>query len=121
MLSTPNAGHWQPLREPEAWSAYHPPAHLVLFTAESLKMALEKAGFSSVRVWRVSPLPPLPGLVRQATAPLARALADGSARPWLPALLLWRAVRLLGWAWQKVAHPQDDIFATLEALAWHNV
>lgn len=118
MLSTPNAGHWQALREPEAWNAYRPPAHLVLFTAESLKMALEKAGFSTVRVWRVSPLPPLPGLVRRATAPLAQALADGSARPWLLALLLWRAIRLLGWAWQRVTHPRDDIFAALEALAW---
>lgn len=118
MLSTPNAGHWQALREPETWNAYRPPAHLVLFTAESLKMALEKAGFSPILVWKVSPLPPLPGWVQQATAPVARALANGSARPWLLALLLWRAVRLLGWAWQKMAYPQDDIFATLEALAW---
>lgn len=118
MLSTPNAGHWQALREPEAWTAYRPPAHLVLLTAESLKMALEKAGLSPVHIWKVSPLPPLPELVRRATAPLACALADGSARPWLLALGLWRAVRLLGWMWQRISHPQDDIFATLEALAW---
>ncbi|MCX7855697.1 MAG: class I SAM-dependent methyltransferase [Anaerolineae bacterium] len=118
MLSTPNAGHWQALREPEAWNAYRPPAHLVLFTAGSLKFALEKAGFSSVRIWNVSPLPPLPGLVRRATAPLAHALADGSARPWRLALIVWRVIRLLGWAWQKAAHPRADIFTTLEALAW---
>lgn len=118
MLSTPNAGHWQALRAPEAWSAYRPPAHLVLFTADALKIALERAGFSSAHIWKVSPLPPLPGWLQRLTAPLARGLADGSARPWLPALVLWRAVRLLGWAWQRVAHPQDDVFATLEALAW---
>jgi len=118
MLSTPNAGHWQAMREPEAWSAYRPPAHLVLFTAGSLKMALEKAGFSPIRIWKVSPLPPLPGWVRRITAPIARALADGSAQPWGLALYLWRAVRFLGWMWQKIAFPQDDIFMTLEAMAW---
>ncbi|MFN3763831.1 MAG: class I SAM-dependent methyltransferase [Anaerolineae bacterium] len=118
MLSTPNAGHWQALRAPEAWSAYRPPAHLVLFTADALKMALEKAGFSPIHIWKVSPLPPLPEWLQRLTAPLARGLSDGSARPWLPALVLWRAVRLLGWAWQRLAHPQDDVFATLEALAW---
>ncbi len=117
MLSTPNAGHWQALRAPETWTAYRPPAHLVLFTADSLRLALEKAGLSIARIWKVSPLPPLPGWLQQATFPLARALADGSARPWMLALMLWRGVRLLGWGWQKMVHPQDDIFATLEALA----
>ena len=117
MLSTPNAGHWQALRAPETWTAYCPPAHLVLFTADSLQLALEKAGLFPIRIWKVSPLPPLPAWLQQATRPLALALADGSAHPWALALMLWRGVRLLGWAWQKVAHPQDDIFATLEALA----
>ena len=118
MLSTPNAGHWQALRAPETWTAYRPPAHVVLFTTDALKIALEKADFSPIHIWKVSPLPPLPEWLQRLTAPLARSLADGSTRPWLPALILWRAVRLLGWAWQRVARPQDDIFATLEALAW---
>ena len=117
MLSTPNAGHWQALRAPETWTAYRPPAHLVLFTADSLRLALEKAGLLPLRIWKVSPLPPLPARLQQATRPLARALADGSARPWLLALMLWRGIRLLGWAWQKFAHHQYDIFATLKALA----
>ncbi len=117
MLSTPNAGHWQALRAPETWTAYRPPAHLVLFTADSLRLVLEKACLSIARIWKVSPLPPLPGWMQKATTPLACALADGSARPWVLALMLWRGVRLLGWAWQKVTHPRDDIFATLEALA----
>lgn len=118
MLSTPNAGHWQALRTPALWSAYSPPAHLVLFSAGALRLALDKAGFAPMQIWKVSPLPPLPGWLEQATAPLSRSLADGSARPWLPALILWRAVRILGWAWQKVARPRDDVFTTLEALAW---
>lgn len=28
-----------------------------------------------------------------------------------------RGVRVVAWGWQKVAHPHDDIFATLEATA----
>ncbi len=117
MLSTPNVGHWQAMDAPKTWNLFCPPAHLVLFTATSLQMALEKAGFSGIRVWKVSPLPALPGWLQRTTAPLARALADGSARPWMLALMLWRGIRLLGWGWQKMVHPQDDIFTTLEALA----
>lgn len=117
MLSTPNAGHWQAVRETERWTGYRPPAHLVLFTAESLHLALQKAGLVPKEVRKTAPLPPLPGWLRRASAPLERALADGSARPWPLALALWRAVRLLGWGWQRAARPQDDIFATLEALA----
>lgn len=117
MLSTPNAGHWQAVQEPERWTGYRPPAHLVLFTAESLHLALQKAGLVPKEVRKTAPLPPLPGWIRRISAPLERALADGSARPWPVALALWRAIRLLGWGWQRAARPQDDIFATLEALA----
>jgi len=118
MLSTPNAGHWQAVRVPQLWTAYRPPAHLVLFTAESLRLALEKAGLTGIHVWKTSPLPPLPELLRRATMPLERSLADGSARPWMLARALWLAVRLLGWAWQRLTRPHEDIFATLEAMAW---
>ncbi len=117
MLSTPNAGHWQAVRAPERWASYRPPFHLTLFTAESLRCALERAGFAQIHIWKTSPLPPLPEWLQRASAPLERRLADGSARPWIVALILWRAVRLWGWAWQRVARPQDDIFATLEAIA----
>jgi len=118
MLSTPNAGHWQALCAPELWTAYRPPAHLVLFTADSLRLALEKAGLTGIHIWKTAPLPPLPVLLRRATMSLERSLADGSARPWMLARALWLAVRLLGWAWQRVTRPQEDIFATLEAIAW---
>jgi len=118
MLSTPNAGHWQAMRAPELWTAYRPPAHLVLFTADSLHLALEKAGLTGIHIWRTAPLPPLPAFLRRATMPLERSLADGSARPWMLARALWMAVRLLGWAWQRLTRPQEDIFATLEAMAW---
>lgn len=118
MLSTPNAGHWQAVRAPERWTTgYQPPAHLILLTADSLRLVLKQAGFEHIQVWKTAPLPPLPEPLRRATGRLERSLADGTARPWKVARALWRAVRLLGWGWQKVAHSQDDIFATLEAIA----
>jgi 2-polyprenyl-3-methyl-5-hydroxy-6-metoxy-1,4-benzoquinol methylase len=118
MLSTPNAGHWQAAREPDKWPSYRPPSHLVLFTATGLVRALEQAGLEHIGVYRAMPLPPLPSWLRTVSAPLEHSLATGQAKLWLPALMLWRAIRVLGWAWQKLAHPQDDIFATLEAVAF---
>ena len=118
MLSTPNADHWQAIHEPETWSSYRPPAHLVLFTARSLPMALHSAGFERISIRRVAPLPFLPGWLRRASTPLEHALANGQARPWFVALALWRAIRLGGWGWHRLAHRQDEVFATLEALAF---
>jgi 2-polyprenyl-3-methyl-5-hydroxy-6-metoxy-1,4-benzoquinol methylase len=118
MLSTPNAGHWQAVREPECWASYRPPSHLLFFTARTLEDTLQRAGFERIIVSKMSPLPPLPGWLRRLTAPLERALATGQARPWRLALLTWRAVRLCGWSWQKLAHRDDDIYAVLEATAF---
>jgi hypothetical protein len=42
--------------------------------------------------------------------PLERSLADGSARPWMLARALWLAVRLLGWAWQRLTRPSGGYF-----------
>ncbi len=115
MLSTPNTGHWQAQREPDAWEGYRPPSHLLFFTASTLRKALEVAGFQDVEITRRAPLPPLPVWLRRVSRPLQRRISDGSARPWKAALLTWRAVRVFGLLWQRLAHPADDIFATLEA------
>jgi SAM-dependent methyltransferase len=117
MLSTPNAGHWQAVREPGLWDGYRPPAHLIFFTQRTLQDALGRAGFAQIAINRVSPLPPLPGWLRRVSAPLQRGLATGQAGAWPLALLTWRATRVFGWGWQLVAHPDDDIFTTLEAIA----
>ena len=116
-LSTPNAGHWQAGRDPDNWIHYRPPSHLVYFTACSLEDALVRAGFERVTVRRCAPLPPLPHWLQRLSRPLERSLGTGQARHWLPALLAWRAVRAIGWGWQKVAFPADDVFATLEVYA----
>ncbi len=118
MLSTPNAGHWQALREPDGWIGYRPPAHVVLLTAESLARALAAVGFERVTVQRTAPLPVLPPWLRRASAPLERGLADGSARPWLLARTAWRIIRAVG---QKLARRPDDIYMTLEALAFRPI
>lgn len=117
MLSTPNAGHWQAIREPEAWAAFRPPSHLVLFTQKALALALERAGFIPIVIRGTAPLPSLPTWLRRVTAPLQQSITTGQARPWPLALGLWRAVRLLGWGWHLLAHRQQDLFATLEAIA----
>ena len=114
-LSTPNTGHWQAQLEPQNWEGYRPPSHLVFFTRETLEAALRRAGFARVEVRGTAPLPMLPGWLRRASAPLRSAVASGEARPWMVALLVWRAIRAVGWGWQRVARPGVDAFATLEA------
>jgi 2-polyprenyl-3-methyl-5-hydroxy-6-metoxy-1,4-benzoquinol methylase len=121
MLSTPNAGHWQAVREPEAWPGYRPPSHLVLFTTPALEGALRRAGFDRIEINQVAPLPPLPAWLRRVTMPLQRALSTGQARPWPVALTLWRTIRLLVWGWHRLARRTDDIFTTLETTAWRQV
>jgi SAM-dependent methyltransferase len=117
-LSTPNADHWQALREPEAWTAYRPPSHLVLFGAPAIHLALTRAGFEHIEVRHVAPLPPMPGWLDRATASLRGDLSTGQARAWPVALALWRAARLAAWGWFRLSRGQGDIFATLEVTAW---
>ena len=118
MLSTPNTGHWQAVREPDAWTSYRPPSHLLYFTAHTLEDALRRASFKRVEVHCVSPLPPLPGWLSRASVPLQYQLATGQAKVWTLALFAWRVIRVMGWGWQKIMHPRDDIFTTLEAIAF---
>jgi 2-polyprenyl-3-methyl-5-hydroxy-6-metoxy-1,4-benzoquinol methylase len=119
MLSTPNAGHWQAQSEPAQWrGGYQPPAHVVLFNAASLALVLRTAGFERISVRGTAPLPPLPTWLRHVSTPLARALADGSARPWLVARTAWYGIRVLGRIWQRATHRTSDIFMTLEVVAF---
>ncbi len=118
MLSTPNTGHWQAQRAKEHWIGYRPPSHLQYFTCETLADTLRRTGFMHIEVNGVAPLPPLSTWLRNLSKPLEQALVTGQAKPWKLALFTWRAGRLFGWGWQKIAQPHDDIFATLEALAF---
>ncbi len=118
MLSTPNNNHWQAAREPEAWVGYRPPSHLLYFTPVTLAEALHRAGFKRISVQGVSPLPRLPGWLRRASDPLRRGLAEGQAAAWLLALWTWRAIRVAGWGWHRLAHRGEDVYTTLEALAF---
>ena len=121
MLSTPNTGHWQALREPAFWEGYRPPSHLFFFSRRSLFDVLQRAGFVEITIQRTAPSPRLPAWIQQASTPLRDALVTGRARPWGAALLVWRLIRVAGWAWQRLANPQDDIFATLEVVAFRPI
>jgi len=118
MLSTPNTGHWQAQREPEAWGGCRPPWHLIFFTAHTLEDTLRRAGFEHINIRRVSLLPPLPSWLRHIAAPLERGLATGRARAWPLALFTWRVIRVFGWGWQRLFQPRVDVFATLEAVGF---
>ncbi len=118
MLSTPNTGHWKALRQPDNWEGYRPPSHLLFYTRHTLTDLLTHAGFERVSIQATAPLPPLPGWLERLSLPLYQSLANGQAHSWKLALYAWRAIRLAGWVWQKVARPNDDIFATLEAVAY---
>ena len=118
MLSTPNTNHWQAAREPEAWAGYRPPSHLLFFTPDTLAAALRRAGFERVSVHGVAPLPRLPGWLRRLSDPLRRRVVEGQASAWPAAVWTWRAIRVAGWGWHRLAHRSDDVYTTLEALAF---
>lgn len=120
MLSTPNTGHWLAQHSPAEWDSYRPPSHLFFFTEDTLRTTLVQAGFERVIVQRTAPLPRLPLWLRRLSAPLQHQLGTGRARFWAVKHLLWRAIRLMGWAWQKIAHRRDDVFMTLEAVAFRS-
>jgi len=118
MLSTPNTDHWQAEREPEAWTGYQPPSHLLYFTSATLTEALRRAGFERIRVAGVAPLPRLPRWLRRLSDPLRRGLVEGQASAWPAALWTWRAIRVAGWGWHRLAHHGENVFTTLEGLAF---
>jgi 2-polyprenyl-3-methyl-5-hydroxy-6-metoxy-1,4-benzoquinol methylase len=120
MLSTPNTGHWQARHSPAEWDSYRPPSHLFFFTEETLRTTLAQAGFERVIIQRTAPLPRLPRWLRWLSAPLQHQLGTGRARFWIVKYLLWRGIRFVGWAWQKIAHRRDDVFMTLEAVAFQS-
>ncbi len=117
MLSTPNTANWQAQRKPDAWVGYRPPSHLLFFTPQTLADMLKLMSLTQVTIMPVSPRPPLPTWVEHATASVQSQLADGSASPWQFWLYTWRAVRLAGLGWQRLVHPGDDVYTTLESLA----
>lgn len=116
MMSTPNAGFWKAVHKPGEWSNFSPPAHLILFTERTLKLTLSSAGFASIEVRKGVPLPPMPRHFQRLFAPLEEGISRGTAPAWMLSLWLWRAIRLLAWAWQRAFLPSYDVFTSLEAV-----
>lgn len=56
IISTPNAGSTDARKNPAEWAYRHPPSHLVYYSAESLRLLLEKLHFSNVQVQGMHPL-----------------------------------------------------------------
>jgi hypothetical protein len=70
VLMTGDYGSWHARNKGEAWSLYHSVGHLHFFSQESLRTALELAGFEPRRWLWAGPTP----LTARLPAPLARAL-----------------------------------------------
>jgi 2-polyprenyl-3-methyl-5-hydroxy-6-metoxy-1,4-benzoquinol methylase len=117
MLSTPNTKHWQVAQEPDQWEGFRPPSHVLFFTAQTIREMLTRAGFTSISIEKGSLLPMLPRWLHNVSVPLQAGLATGQARFWRTSLYTWRAVRALGYLWDRIAHPGLDVFATLEITA----
>jgi len=121
MLSTPNNAFWQAKDEPLKWIAFRPPSHLLFFTPATLKAALELAGFRDIEIYGVSPLPKLPAWFRHLMQPLQQSLANGTAQHWRTSLFVWRAVRFAGLMWHWMTSQRDDVYTTLEAIAYRPI
>jgi 2-polyprenyl-3-methyl-5-hydroxy-6-metoxy-1,4-benzoquinol methylase len=117
MFSTPNNGHWQAVRSPDAWHVFRPPSHLQYFTDRSARTALESAAYTQIEPVRTMPLPALPGWLESLSAPLYQQLGSGQARRWTAALWLWRAIRAAGLLMSRLTRPTEDVYMTLEVAA----
>jgi len=51
ILKTPNVASWIARRTGAYWHWLSPPAHIHLFSPETLKLALEKSGFQVEKIW----------------------------------------------------------------------
>jgi 2-polyprenyl-3-methyl-5-hydroxy-6-metoxy-1,4-benzoquinol methylase len=49
-LTTPDAGHWRVPKDVIEWRMVCPPNHLVLFTRNSMHLALQRTGFENARL-----------------------------------------------------------------------
>ncbi len=117
MLSTPNNANWRALTDPQSWTVFRPPSHLVYFTSATLTELLHRAGFTNILVRGIGPAPRLPPWLDRLTTSLRTGLVNGQSRYWKLSLATWRAVRAAAWIWQKLAHPNDDVYSTIEAQA----
>jgi glycosyltransferase involved in cell wall biosynthesis/SAM-dependent methyltransferase len=61
LATTPNARSEEALANPARWRYLHPPAHLIFFSASSLRRLLETVGFTEVEVTGLYPQPSWPG------------------------------------------------------------
>lgn len=116
MLSTPNAGFWKAVHRPSEWSNFSPPAHLILFKERTLALTLSGAGLASIDIRKCVPLPPMPHSFQRVFVPLENGISRGTAPAWMLSLWLWRAIRMLAWAWQRAFLPSYDVFTSLEAV-----
>ncbi len=114
-MSTPNTGHWQAQHQPDWWSEFKPPAHVIYFTQATLKDTLQRAGFQRVAFEKTRPITVAPSTLAQLRR-LRGVLGDGANRRtplWFITSGVYRAANMLG----SARHGGDDTCIGLEAYA----
>jgi hypothetical protein len=68
--------------------------------------------------WQIAGVGLAAEMARQAAQTLRRDPVEGQASAWGLALWTWRGIRVLGWGWHTLAHAGEDVYTTLEVVAY---
>jgi SAM-dependent methyltransferase len=108
VISVPNFGSWQRRLFGGSWFHLDLPRHRVHFTAGSLRLALETAGFAEPRFWRSSSPVGLPASIQYRLA--GRCLFPGGLKLRV-ASGLCAATLPISWALDRIAGEGDTLHA----------
>jgi SAM-dependent methyltransferase len=120
-LSTPNAGYWTAVYQPERWRELKPPAHLGFFSEATLRHLLAECGLQHIVIRRVvARAPQQPYALRRSLDLLRQRLGNGAERRtplWWSFSLAWRLVERLSQLGYMLRWPGSDLYIGLEAYA----
>jgi 2-polyprenyl-3-methyl-5-hydroxy-6-metoxy-1,4-benzoquinol methylase len=120
-LSTPNAGYWTAVHDPQRWRELKPPAHLGFFSEATLRRLLAECGLQDIMVRRiVARAPQQPYALRQLLMLLRRLAGSAAERHtpfWWTYSLAWRLVELASQVSYRLRWPGSDLAIGLEAYA----
>jgi 2-polyprenyl-3-methyl-5-hydroxy-6-metoxy-1,4-benzoquinol methylase len=120
-LSTPNAGYWTAVHQPERWRELKPPAHLGFFSEATLRRLLAECGLQQIVIRRVvARAPQQPYALQRSLDLLRQRLGNGAERRtplWWSFSLAWRLAERLSQLGYLLRWPGSDLHIGLEAYA----
>jgi hypothetical protein len=114
-ISTPNTNHWQARFNPEWWSEFKPPAHLIYYTEETLNDTLSRCGYKHTRFQKTRPNNLLPDVMTNLHK-VRDVIGDGANRK----TPLWPVTSAIYRVSSKIVgrkHHHDDSFVGLESYS----